>query len=43
MQAGSQVLIVENNNTHVGDFEFYNLTEKQQQQLQEVVNKTIRN
>jgi mannose-6-phosphate isomerase-like protein (cupin superfamily) len=39
MLEGSQVLIVENNNTHLGDFEFYHLNEKQKQQLRNAVNK----
>ncbi|GHT14916.1 hypothetical protein AGMMS4956_13760 [Bacteroidia bacterium] len=43
MQEGSQVLIVENNNTHIGDFEFYDLNEQQKQQLQKIVNETIHN
>jgi hypothetical protein len=37
----SQVLIVENNNTHLGDFEFYNLNEMQKEQLRDVVTKKL--
>ncbi|MDR1182382.1 MAG: hypothetical protein LBL13_10445 [Bacteroidales bacterium] len=37
----SQVLIVENNNTHLGDFEFYNLNEMQKKQLRDVVNEKL--
>lgn len=39
MQPGSQVLIVEDNDTHLGDFEFYYLSPKQKQQLVKAVDK----
>lgn len=38
MEEGSQVLIIENENTHKNDFEFYDLDEKQIQQLRKIVN-----
>ena len=41
MQEGSQVLIVENCNTHLGDFEFYDLSPAQKKQLKEAVNQCI--
>ena len=37
MQPESSVLIVENQNTHVGDFEFYPLNEAQKNDLREAV------
>ena len=33
MKPGSQVLIIENSNTHLGDFEFYDLSEIQKDEL----------
>lgn len=41
MSEGSQVLIIENENTHLGDFEFYPLSENQKQQLRDAVNAAI--
>jgi mannose-6-phosphate isomerase-like protein (cupin superfamily) len=41
MLEGSQVLIVENNNTHLSDFEFYPLNEIQKKQLRDTVNKKL--
>jgi mannose-6-phosphate isomerase-like protein (cupin superfamily) len=43
MMEESQVLIVENNNTHLGDFEFYHLNKKQKQELRDIVSKKIFN
>ena len=37
MQPGSRVLIVENCNTHLGDFEFYDLSAEQIAALRETV------
>ncbi len=39
MQPGSRVLIVENSNTHLGDFEFYELSPEQIAALRETVGK----
>lgn len=41
MQPGSQVLIIENNDTHLNDFEFFELTESQKSQLRECVTKIV--
>jgi len=41
MYEGSKVCIVERDNTHVGDFEFYNLSEEQKLELQNAVNKIL--
>jgi len=41
MNEGSQVLIVENSNTHLGDFEFYDLSPVQKDQLKVAVNQCI--
>ncbi len=41
MQPGSSVLIVEDSNTHVGDFEFYDLSPEQKQQLRQAVEAAI--
>lgn len=41
MQPGSQVLIVEDNDTHLGDFEFYDLSPAQKKQLTEAVRQAI--
>jgi len=38
MEDGSQVLIIENKNTHINDFEFYHLNECQIDQLRKTVN-----
>lgn len=37
MQEGSRVCIVEKSETHVSDFEFYDLSAREQRQLQEAV------
>ena len=37
MQEGSRVCIVEKSGTHVSDFEFYDLSAREQRQLQEAV------
>lgn len=37
MKPGSSVLIIENANTHISDFEFYYLTESQKEDLTRVV------
>lgn len=42
MQPGSRVLIVENSNTHLGDFEFYDLSAAQIATLRETVGKAWR-
>lgn len=42
MQPGSRVLIVENSNTHLGDFEFYDLSAEQIAALRETVAKAWR-
>ena len=42
MSEGSQVLIVEDARTHLGDFEFYHLNEGQKTQLRNVVNEQIK-
>lgn len=42
MQPGSRVLIVENSNTHLGDFEFYDLSAAQIAALRETVGKAWR-
>lgn len=42
MEPGSQVLIVENSNTHLGDFEFYDLSPAQIDALRQAV-REIRN
>lgn len=42
MQPGSRVLIVENSNTHLGDFEFYDLSAEQIASLRETVAKVWR-
>jgi len=39
MQKGSKVFIVERANTHLGDFEFYDLSNEQMKDLQNQVNK----
>lgn len=41
MSKGSQVLIVEQANTHLGDFEFYDLSEEQRADLQKNVHRLI--
>ena len=41
MQSGSQVLIIEKNDTHLNDFEFFELTESQKSQLRECVTKIV--
>jgi len=41
MWKGSKVFIVERANTHLGDFEFYDLSGRQQAELQNEVNKLI--
>ncbi|KJF44965.1 hypothetical protein [Draconibacterium sediminis] len=38
MQEGSEVIIVEKDNTHLGDFEFFDLSKEKQSQLVERVN-----
>jgi mannose-6-phosphate isomerase-like protein (cupin superfamily) len=38
MYEGSSVCIVEKNNTHVSDFDFYDLSPSQREELQEAVN-----
>lgn len=43
MSEGSQVLIIENENTHLDDFEFYHLSMEQQQHLRDVVTLCITN
>ena len=43
MEDGSEVLIVEKSNTHLSDFEFYQLTEEQQKELRKKVGETLRN
>ena len=43
MQPGSKVCIVEKDNTHLGDFEFYDLSEKQKVELQQAVNQLLSN
>lgn len=42
MQPGSQVLIVEDKDTHVGDFEFYDLSADQKHRLVEAVARVTR-
>lgn len=39
MQKGCEVIIVEKNNTHLGDFEFFDLSENARKELIEKVNK----
>jgi mannose-6-phosphate isomerase-like protein (cupin superfamily) len=41
MKEGSEVLIIEKSNTHVSDFEFYQLTEEQQMELREKVKEAL--
>ncbi len=41
MYEGSKVCIVEKTNTHLGDFEFYNLSEEQKADLRRAVNQLI--
>ena len=41
MKPGSQVLIIENNHTHLGDFEFYELSDSQKAYLRECVNRIV--
>lgn len=41
MQPGSKVCIVERDRTHISDFEFYDLSEVQQQDLQRQVNSIL--
>lgn len=41
MMPGSQVLIIENNDTHLDDFEFFELSPSQKIQLRECVNQTL--
>lgn len=41
MTPGSQVLIIENNDTHLDDFEFFELSTSQKMQLKECVNKAF--
>lgn len=41
MQKGSKVCIVEKANTHIGDFEFYDLSAEQMKDLQDAVNQLI--
>lgn len=43
MYQGSSVLIVENADTHLGDFEFYNLSENQKMELKTAVLHTENN
>lgn len=38
MREGSEILIVEKSNTHLGDYEFYYLTKEQISQLRNIVN-----
>lgn len=39
MQKGCEVIIIEKNNTHLGDFEFFDLDKKSRKELSEKVNK----
>lgn len=39
MQKGSQVIIIEKDNTHLGDFEFFDLSQLKRKELIEKVNK----
>jgi len=41
MQKGSKVCIIEKDNTHLGDFEFYDLSPAQQKDLQDAVHKLL--
>lgn len=41
MQPGSKVCIVEKSNTHVSDFEFYDLSAEQMKELQDAVNQLL--
>ncbi len=41
MQPGSKVLIIEDSDTHLGDFAFYYLSDEQKKQLKEAVAKVI--
>lgn len=41
MQKGSKVCIVEKDNTHLGDFEFYDLSEEQKADLRNAVNQLL--
>ena len=41
MYEGSKVCIVEKANTHLGDFEFYDLSEEQKADLRRAVNQLI--
>lgn len=43
MQPGSKVCIVEKDNTHLGDFEFYDLSEAQKADLQQAVKQLLSN
>lgn len=42
MYEGARVCIVEKSNTHVSDFEFYDLSSREQEELQQAVNDLIR-
>ena len=42
MQKGSKVCIVEKDNTHLGDFEFYDLSEEQKADLRNAVNQLLK-
>lgn len=42
MQPGCEVLIIEKDNTHVSDFEFFKLSDKKRVELIEKVNKLIK-
>jgi len=41
MKRGSKVCIIEKDNTHLGDFEFYDLSAQQQKELQDAVNNLL--
>lgn len=42
MQPGSKVCIVEKANTHISDFEFYDLSDAQMKELQDAVNELLK-
>lgn len=41
MKPGSKVCIIEKSNTHISDFEFYDLSAQQQKDLQDAVNSLL--